>query len=62
MLGDDVDDAFACFGEVAEGIFGVGEAAGETDGEDRGVVVDDVGVGEGGQVCGGACGFEVIIS
>ena len=52
MLRDDVDCAFFCGGEVGEGVFAVGEAAGETDYEEGGVVVYDLGVGEGGEVCG----------
>ena len=40
MLRDEVDGAFARGREVAQGIFGVGEAAGEADGEEGGVVVD----------------------
>lgn len=54
MLGDEVDGAFAGGGEVAQGVFGVGEAAGEADGEEGGVVVYDLGVGEGGEVGRGA--------
>ena len=56
MFADYVDGAFFGRGEVAEGVFGVGEAAGETNGEEWGVVVDDLGVGEGSEVCGGSWG------
>ena len=51
VLGDDVDGAFLGGGEVSERVFGVGEAAGETDGEKGGVVVYDLGVGERREVC-----------
>lgn len=44
MLRDDVDGAFACVREVAEAVFGGFQRAGKADGEQRGVVVDDVGV------------------
>ena len=54
MLADDVDGAFLRGREVAQRVFGVGEAAREADGEEGGVVVHDVGVGEGGEVGGGA--------
>ena len=54
MLGDDVDDALARFAQVAQTVFGVVEAACVADDEDRGVMVDDLGVGEGGQVCAAA--------
>ena len=54
MFADDVDGAFFRRGEVAEGVLGVGEAAGEADDEEGWVVVDDLGVGEGGEVGGGA--------
>lgn len=54
MLADDVDGAFFGGFEVAQSVFGVGEAAGEADGEEGRVVVDDVGVGEGSKVRGGA--------
>ena len=52
VVGDDVDGALAGGEEVPQGVFGVGEAAGESDGEDGGVVVDDLGVGEWGEVGG----------
>lgn len=52
MLADDVDGAFLCLREVAQRVFSIGEAAGETDGEEGWVMIDDLGVGEGGQVCG----------
>ena len=58
VLGDDVDGAFFCGGEVGEGVFCVGEAAGEADDEEGGVVVDYLGVGEGGEVCGVAWGWR----
>ena len=54
MLADDVDGAFLAGCEVAQRVLGVGEAAREADGEEGRVVVDDVGVGEGGEVRGGA--------
>ena len=56
MLTDDVEGAFACQGQVAEGVLGVREGSGEADCEERGVVVDDVGVGERGKIGGCACG------
>lgn len=52
VFGDYVDSAFFCGGEVAEGVFGVGKAARETDGEERRVVVDYLGIGKGGEVRG----------
>lgn len=52
MLGDDVERALAGFGEVAQGIFGFVEAAGVADDEDWRVVVDDLEVGEGGEIGG----------
>ena len=54
MFANDVDGAFFRTFEVAQRVFGVGEAARETDGEERRVVVDDVGVREGSEVRGGA--------
>ena len=54
MFADDVDGAFFCGFEVAQRVFGVGEAACEADGEEGRIVVDDVGVGEGGKVGGGS--------
>lgn len=54
MLADDVDGAFPCGGEVDEGILGIVEAAREAEDEERGVVVDHLKVGEGGEVGGGA--------
>ena len=47
MFGDKVDSAFTRCGQVTQGVLCVCEAAGEPDGEERGVVVDDLGVGEG---------------
>lgn len=45
-----------------QGVFCVGEAPREADGEEGRVVVYDLGVGEGGEVCGGAWGgFAVSI-
>ena len=55
MLRDYVDGAFMGGNEVGEGVFGVGETAGESDGEERGVVVYEGGVGEGREVGGLAC-------
>lgn len=60
MLGDEVDGAFARGGQVAQGVLCVCEAAGEADSEERGVVVDDLGVGVRGEVCGGAWDVLVI--
>ena len=54
MFTDDIDSAFLGGFKVAQRVFGVGETAGETNGKERGVVVDDVGVGERSEVCGGA--------
>lgn len=54
VFADDVDGALLRGGEVAQRVLCVGEAASEADGEEGGVVVDDVGVGEGGEVGGGA--------
>ena len=54
VLADDVDGAFLAGCEVAQRVLGVEEAAREADGEEGRVVVDDVGVGEGGEVRGGA--------
>ena len=53
MLADDVDGAFFSSFEVAQRIFGVGKATCEANGKERRVVVYDVGVGEGGEVCRG---------
>lgn len=57
MLADDVDGAFFGSFKVAQRVFGVGEAAGEANGEERWVVVYDIGVGEGSKVCRGALGM-----
>ena len=54
MFTDDVDGAFFRRFEVSQRVFGVGEAACKADGEEGRVVVDDVGVGEGSEVGGGA--------
>ena len=54
MFTDDVDGAFLGGSKVAQRVFGVGEPAGEANGEERWIVVDDVGVGERSEVCGGA--------
>ena len=54
VFADDVDGAFFGRFQIAQRVFGVGEAACEADGEERGVVVYDVGVGEGSEVGGGA--------
>lgn len=51
MFADDVDGAFFGRFEVAQRVFGVGETACEADGEERWIVVYDVGVGEGSEVC-----------
>ena len=53
MFADDVDGAFFRRLKVAQRVFGVGKTACEADGEEWGVVVYDVGVGEGSEVCGG---------
>lgn len=54
MFADDVDGALLRGGKVAQRVLCVGEAAGDADGEEGRVVVDDIGVGEGGEVGGGA--------
>lgn len=51
MFADDVDGAFSGSFKVAQRVFGVGEAACEANSEERWVVVYDVGVGEGREVC-----------
>jgi hypothetical protein len=51
VFGDDVYGALFCFGEVCEGVFGAVEAACEANYEEWGVVVYEVEVGEGGEVC-----------
>lgn len=55
MVGEDGDAAAVGGEEVMEGVFGVREGAGEADGEERGVVVYELGVGEGGEVGCCAC-------
>lgn len=50
VFADDVDGAFFGRFKVAQRVLGVGEAAREADGEEGWVVVDDHGVGEGGEV------------
>ena len=52
VLRDDVDGALVGGEEVGEGVFGGGKAAGETDGEDGGVVIYHLRVGEGGEIGG----------
>lgn len=52
MLADDVDGAFARGDQIAKCIFCVGITAGDTDGEERGIVANDVRVGEGREVGG----------
>ena len=54
MFADDVDGAFLGGFQVAQRVFGVGETAGEANGEERWIVVDNVGVGERSEVCGRA--------
>ena len=54
VFANDVDGAFFRRLKVAQRVFGVGKAACEADGEEWGVVVYDVGVGEGSEICGGA--------
>jgi len=58
---DDVDGAFFRGFEVTEGVFGVGEAACETDYEEWWVMVYYLGVGEGSEVCGGAWRHPVLV-
>ena len=57
VFADDVDGTFFGGFEVAQRVFGVGVAACEADGEERRVVVYDVGVGEWCEVGGGALGI-----
>ena len=54
MFADDVDGAFFGSFKVAQRVFGIREAACETNGEERWIVVYDVGVGERSEVCRGA--------
>lgn len=54
MFADDVDSAFFGSFKVAQRVFGVGEAACKANGEERWVVVYDVGVGKGSEICRGA--------
>ena len=54
MLRDDVDDAFPRVGEVAEGVLGAVEATGVAESEDGRVMVDNLEVGEGSEICAGA--------
>lgn len=56
VLGNDVDGALGGVEEVSERVFGFVEAAGEPQCEDRGVVVYDLEVAEGGEVGGGVVG------
>lgn len=58
MFADDVDGTFLGIYKVAQSVLGVGKAAREANGEDRWVVGYDVGVGEGSEVCGLACGMR----
>ena len=55
MFADDVDGAFFGSFQVAQRVFGVGVAACEANGEERRVMINDVGVGEGGKICRGTC-------
>ena len=55
MLRDHVDRALLGFFQIAERVLGVGEATRETHSEERGVVIDDLGVGEGGKIGRFAC-------
>lgn len=54
MFANDVDGAFFGTFKVAQRVFGVGEAAREANGEERWVMVYDIGVGEGSEVRRGA--------
>ncbi len=54
MFTNYVDGAFFGGGQVAQGVFGVGEAAGEADGEEGWVVIYYLSVGEGGEIRGAA--------
>ena len=60
MLAYHVDDAFACFGEVAQRVLGVVEAARVADAEDGRVVVYYCCVAEGREVRGGALGRSIL--
>lgn len=55
-LGDDVDDALLGVEQVAQGVLGVGDAAGEANHEGRRVVGDDVEVAKRREVGGAAVG------
>ena len=50
MLADDVDGTLACGDQIKQCVFCMGEAAGDTDGEERGIVADEVSVGEGREI------------
>lgn len=50
MLADDIDGTLACGDQIEQCVFCVGEAAGDTDGEERRIVADEVSVGEGREV------------
>lgn len=54
MFANNVDGAFFGRFQVAQRVFGIRKAACEADGEERGIVVYDVGVREGSEICGGA--------
>lgn len=51
MLGDDVYDALACFVEILQRVLGFVEGSDEAYDEEWGVMVDDLGVAEGGEIC-----------
>lgn len=50
-----VDGALFRGSKVPEGVFGVGEAASESDGKERRVMVYDLSIGEGGEIGRRAC-------
>ena len=53
VLADDVEGALARGGEIAERVLWSRKPAGEPEGKERGLVVDEGKVGEGGEVGGG---------
>lgn len=52
MFGNNVDDAFFAFDEILQRVFGVGDAADDTDAEHWWVVVEELEVGEWGEIGG----------
>lgn len=55
VLADDVYAYLARIGKVLERVLGFIETAGEAEDEEWGVVIYEIEVGEGGEVCGFAC-------